>query len=320
MSVLSNLPQCPSSVCLAEPIEEQGCFVVDESLRQLAAGNVLAKKWALKCLGRRRLAFLHQIMQNASSALKLGVTQQEVADIRAIPEADEKLIRATWVVTADLWKKYERMVEKITIRFANRVGINASGLPDLKSEATVAFLKAVRGYSDTNFEFSTYFCTCVKTELRRYVKRCRGLSGGNEKLLIMYRAKQEELSSAGLDCSFDAVCTALNLSKKLRDKCWGTLQEPVSEGDLVEPLDKVVVAKANSNVDPELVAAISMVEMSELERDAFVSQESIRELFPQSYKTMREVATIHDCTPQAAAFAAMRATEKIKSHLKRQFA
>jgi hypothetical protein len=53
---------------------------------------------------------------------------------------------------------------------------------------------------------------------------------------------------------------------------------------------------------------------------ALVSQESIRELFPKSYKTMREVATVHSCTPQAAAFAAIRATEKIKGHLKKQFA
>lgn len=305
-----------------EPLE-QGCFVTDDDKRvlvDLAAGNVCAKRWALKCLGRRRLAFLHQVMQNASSAVKLGVSSEEVAAIKAIPEEDVRLIRATWGAATQLWQKYERMVMKMTMRFAARVGINSSDLPDLQGEATVAFLKAVRGYSDTSFEFSTYFCCCVKTELRRYVKRCRGLSGGNEKLLIMYRAKHEELFACGMDCSFDAVCTALNFTKKQREKCWGTLQEPVSEGDLVEPLSKVVAKVSATGVDPELVVAISMVEMSELERDAFVSQESIRELFPKSYKTMREVATVHSCTPQAAAFAAIRATEKIKGHLRKQFA
>jgi hypothetical protein len=73
-----------------EPLE-QGCFVTDDDKRvlvDLAVGNVCAKRWALKCLGRRRLAFLHQVMQNASSAVKLGVSSEEVAAIKAIPEEE----------------------------------------------------------------------------------------------------------------------------------------------------------------------------------------------------------------------------------------
>jgi RNA polymerase sigma factor (sigma-70 family) len=289
-------------------------------LRNLAAGNQVAKRWSLKILGNRRLAHLHQVMQDKRSATRLRVSSDELEAIQRIPPADVTAIRATWEYAGVLWVQYEKMVRLMTKRFCTRVGLGEQEMPDLLGEATTAFLKSVRGYSDTRFEFSTYFCTAIKTELRRYIKRCRGLSGANEKLLIAYRAKWEELSTQGLDSSFDAVCAALNLSPVNREKLWGTLIEPTTEGDCAEPISKVVVDNSAQPVDSEFQEALGMVlnSLPELEQDSWISQEQVRGLFPSSSATMKEVAEQHGVSPQAAAFAAERANQKIERFLRKK--
>jgi hypothetical protein len=88
------------------------------------------------------------------------------------------------------------------------------------------------------------------------------------------------------------------------------------EGDLPESLSRVVVDKSACAVDAELIRAIGMVELSQLERDAWITREEVRGLFPGAAKNMKAVATNHGVSPQAAAYAAQRANSKIVVKLK----
>lgn len=285
-------------------------------LDKLASGNVVARRWSLKLLGKRRRGIFHQVLADPCKAKQLKVTEAEMASINAIPEADKAAVRATWAATDALWEQYKRLVYRLTRNFAVRLGLDESAIPDLEGEATVAFLKSVRGYDDRNFSFSAYFGMGVKTELRRYVKRCRGLAGANEKLLISYQQAWQELANKGLPHAFEDVCVHLNLSKKKCVALWGTLQEPTSEGDMAEPLAKIVVDKSAGAVDADLICAIGMVELSILERDAWITRDEVRGLFPGARKSMKAVAVAHKVSPQAAAYAAQRANAKIVAKLR----
>lgn len=287
-----------------------------ESLDMLAAGNVIARRWSMKILGSRRRGIFHQVLKEPHKAAQFKVTPDEMVQIDAIPSEDKAAIRRTWTITADLWEQYKRLVYRLARNFAVRVGLEDGKLPDLIGEATVAFLKALRGYDDRNFSFSAYFGMAVKTDLRRYVKRCRGLSGANEKLLIAYQQKWQELATKGEPHQFEDVCAALELSAKLRERLWGTLQEPSSEGDLAEPLARVVVDKSAGAVDSDLIRAIGMVELSLLERDAWITRDEVKGLFPNARKNMAAVAMAHSVSPQAAAYAAQRANQKIVAKLR----
>ena len=288
---------------------------VGVELDVLAAGNMVARRWSLKLLGKRRRGIFHLVMKEPHKQKQLNVTDAEMAGINAIPEADKAAVRATWDAGAKLWQQYKRLVYKLARNFAVKLGMERS-LPDLEGEAMVAFLKAVRGYDDRGFSFSAYFGMAIRTELRRYVKRCRGLSGANEELLIAYQQAWQELANKGLPHSFEDVCVHLKLSGKKRVALWGTLQEPSSEGDLSEPLARIVVDKSAGAVDADLITAIGMVELSILERDAWITRDEVRGLFPGARKNMKAVAAAHSVSPQAAAYAAQRANAKIVAKLR----
>jgi hypothetical protein len=287
-----------------------------EALDMLATGNVIARRWSMKILGSRRRGIFHQVLKEPHKAQQLKVTTDELAQINAIPAEDKDAIRRTWTITGELWEQYKPLVYRMSRNFSVRMGMSRM-LPDLINEATVAFLKALRGYDDRDFSFSAYFGMAIKTDLRRFMKRCRGLSGANEKLLIAYQQKWQELATLGLPHQFDDVCAALGLSGKARERLWGTLQEPSSEGDLAEPLARVVVDKSAGAVDSDLIRAIGMVELSLLEHDAWITRDEVRGLFPNARKNMAAVAAAHKVSPQAAAYAAQRANQKIAAQLRR---
>jgi hypothetical protein len=289
---------------------------LEAKLDILAAGNVVARRWSLKILGKRRRCIFHQVLKEPGKARQLKVTPEEMQQIQAIPVEDLRLVRATWEVAGYLWEQNRKLVYRLTRNFALRLGIDGSVEGDLIGESTVAFLKAVRGYDDRQFSFGAYFGMAIRTDLRRYIKRTRGLSGANEKLLIAYQQKWQELATQGLPHSFEDVVVALGLSDKHRECLWGTLQEPTGEGELAESLANVVVDKSVGSVDADLIRAIGMVELSELERDAWITRDEVRDLFPGAKKNMRTVAKRHEVSPQAASFAAQRANAKIVAKLR----
>jgi hypothetical protein len=285
-------------------------------LDTLAAGNVVARRWAMKILGVRRRGIFHQVLMEPHKCEALGVTADEMVQVASIPVADKELMEKTWALSGVLWEQYRKLIYRLSRNFMVRLGLDETKLPDLIGEATVSFLKSVRGYDDRQFSFSAYFGFAVKTDLRRYVKKTRGLAGANEKLLIAYQHKWQELATKGEPHGFEDVVLALGLSEKNRERLWGTLQEPTGEGDLAEPLARVVVDKSAGPVDSDLISAIGMVELSVLERDAWISRDEVRGLFPGARKTMRAVAVAHGVSPQAAAYAAVRANTKIVAKLR----
>lgn len=289
---------------------------IEARLDVLAAGNVVARRWSLKILGKRRRGIFHQVLKSPCKQQRLKVSDAEMSELRAIPPADLLLVQETWCVAGELWEQYKRLVYRLARTFGLKLGVEDEKLGDLIGEATVAFLKAVRGYDDRTFSFSAYFGMAINTELRRYIKRTRGLAGANEKLLIAYQKKWQELATAGLPHSFEDVAIALEMSDKLRAKLWGTLQEPTGEGDLPESLSNVVVDKSAGAVDSDLIRAIGMVELSLLERDAWITRDEVRGLFPGAAKNMKLVAKNHNVSPQAAAYAAQRANVKIAAKLR----
>jgi hypothetical protein len=180
----------------------------------------------------------------------------------------------------------------------------------------VGFLKAVRGYSKSKYRFTTYFCTCVRTELRRYIKRTRGFGGGNEALLIEYRAVEQRLMGEGKPAGFWDCCGEMKLTDANIRRMWGTLQEPVSEQDLEETLQNLVEDRRVKGLDYDLIEAIGLVEMSALERDAFKAQETLRGIFPDAHKNLRKVAEAYHVSPQAANYAMARARSKLARQLR----
>lgn len=289
---------------------------LSDQLDILANGNKIARKWSKEILGNRRRAIFHQVLKDPNKATRLKVKSDEMMKIAAIPELEKQVIRQTWDVTSLLWNQYKRLVYALTRRFAMRLGVENKLISDLIGEATIAFMKALRGYDNRDYQFSTYLGRAIKTDLRRYMARNRGLTSANEGLMISYQAKWQELVSSGKPHSFDDVCIALELSEKLRKRLWCTLQEPANEGDLAEPLSKVVIDKRSGVVDSDLIRAIGMVELSILERDAWISGEKVKTLFPTARANIREVAKEHGVTPQAAAYAAVRANKKIAAQLR----
>lgn len=289
---------------------------IEECLKSLAKGNTIAKHWSKEILGNRRLDVLHYVMGNPS---KSGdkVTAEELEKIRAIPQDDAIAIRATWDASEKLWNQYKRLIYRLASKFHMKVGLPDQQLVDLQSESMVCYLKAVRGYSDLSYNFGTYLGRCIYTGLRRYLQKGRGFKGANEALMIKYKEMNQHLAIQGLPHDFDAICVEMQLSEKQRMKLWDSIQEPVSENELAESLDKVVTDKS-SNVNNDLITAIGMVELSLLERDAFISSDEVRGLFPDSYETFKEVGSAHSVTAAAAAAAAGRAREKIAKHLRHQ--
>lgn len=288
----------------------------------LAIGNKAARRWSKKILGTRRQGIFHQVMENENKAERLGVTDEELLQMKAIPQEDVEAIRRTWKVTEQLWEQYRRIVYKIVRAFAKKLDITGvQEIADLQSEGVVAFMKSLRGYDDRNFSFSAYFGMAVKTELRRYQNKNRGLTGGNEKLLIAYQEMWRELAAAGEPHAFDDVVLAMGLDADFRQRLWGTLQLPTNECEISSSIEdgdglaSLVADQSAKGVDTDLIEAIGMVEMSLLEADSWKAREEVRELFPDSQKTMKQVAKLHNVTPQAVAFAAMRANSKIASVL-----
>lgn len=284
-------------------------------LDELATGNVAARRWAKKILGNRRRGIFHQVLKDPTKATRLKVTPEELNQLKAIPEEDLRLIRATWKWSEELWDQFKLLVYRLARNFAKKVGME-SKISDFNSEATVAFLKAVRGYDDRNFAFPTYFGMAIRVDLRRYVASLRGLTGSNETLLIAYQAKWQELVTANLPHSFEDIAIALELKEADRRRLWGTIQEPTAEGDLAESLANVVIDKSARAVDSDLIHAIGMVELSVLERDAWITRDAVRGLFPGAKKNMKAVAIEHDVSPQAVAYAADRANVKIVAKLR----
>jgi hypothetical protein len=294
---------------------------INEKLDTLATGNILARKYAKQILGSRRRGIFHQVLEDNTKATRLRVNPDELAQMKAIPKEDYQAIAKTWVIASDLWIQYRKLVYKLARKFATRVGIE-NKLDDLIGEASVAFMKAVRGYDNREFSFSAYFGMAVNTEMRRWYNAQRGF-GGDEKLLIAYEKKWQELANAGEPHTFDDVVAALGLDGDYRQRLLGTLQEPKSEWEMGDEevsgglLANMVADDSVGSVDYDLILALESVELSLLERDSWITRDEIRELFPTAQKTMKLVAKQHEVTPQAAAFAAIRANSKIAAHLAR---
>lgn len=289
--------------------------VEGQLLAVLRLGNRVAKKQARRILGKKKLAVLHQVLRNPRANTH-KITEEQLAEILSIPADQVLLIKATWQAAGPLLTQYRLMVIKMMRRLALRLGItDEQSLCDLEGEATVGFLKAIRGYSKAQFAFTTYFCCCVRTEIRRYIKRTRGLSGANEQLLMAYRRTWEALATAGKPHDFWACCLAMELKPKQVRRLWGTLQEPVSEQELQETLQNLVVDRNADGLDYDLVEAIGMVDMSSLERDAFEASGEVRGIFPRAYKNLKEVAAAHGVSPQAANYAWKRAQQLLASRM-----
>lgn len=310
-----------TTLCRESTVQEMIEKDVEEQLLAgLRLGNRVAKRKAREILGKRKLAVLHQVLRDPGCATRFKLKPEQVAMIQAIPPEQVLLIKGTWEVAGTLWRQYRRMILKVMRKMAARVGImDEQSLADLEGEATVGFLKAVRGYTKGTYRFSTYFCTAVRTEVRRYIKRTRGLSGANEKLLIAYRAIQEALTTKGEAHTFWDCVKALKLNEKQTRKLWGTLQEPCSEQELEETLANLIVDKRAGGIDYDLIEAIAVVEMSCLERDAFMAQEQLRGIFPLAHRNLKAVAEAHGVSPQAANYACERARSKLAVRLRGTF-
>ena len=290
----------------------------EEQLDVLAAGNALARRWSKKILGNRRRAIFHQVLMHPEKAEKLKISQQELLEIKFIPVLDVEKIKAGWALTDQLWKQYKRLVYRLAGKICNRLD-QPNLRSDMEGEAHVAFMKACRGYDDRNYSFGAYLGITIYSELRRYAASQKGLGGLDADMLEMYNKKQQELAIAGEPSTFEDVVEKLGWGDKLKRSMWGALQVPIHEaaGDFSTRWSVANEVRDNSAkpVDTELIKALGMVELSLLERDAWVSSGPVRELFPDSMESIREVAICHEVTTSAVVQAANRANAKIRRQL-----
>lgn len=282
----------------------------------LASGNMLAKTHARKIMGKRKLGRFLAVLVNPSRAAALKVKPEQLEAIKQVPVEDRNRILACREVVEKICKQYKVLTVKLAYKMARLTGRdNPADLEQLKSEATVGLLKAIRGYARTDIKFFTYCYRAITNEISRYLQRNGStLPGVNSKLLVAYRRCYENLFKAGLPHDFDAVCREMKLKDKQIARLKRSISEISSESDLEESLSKLLLEdKPQMSVDTELIRRIESVPLSRLERDAWISQnDEIRGLFPDALPSLKAVAAAHgELTPQAASEALKRAKLKL---------
>lgn len=290
----------------------------------LVKGNTLAKQWARKIMGRRKLGrFLKCILTpHRMKALNIPQNQQEA--ILAIPIEDRQAILATQEVVADIFTKYDKLALRIARKLASGVGRDQDAdVTQFESEARVGLLKAIRGYSDPDVKFVTYAYRAIFNEVSRYIARSTGvgLSGSPTALLVRYKRKVEELTKASLPHSFEDVCSALSLKSGQITRLRAALATIASENELEESAGNALAeilldARKDSSVDLELIRRLEATALTSLEKFAWISQSpDIRALFPDAFPSLKDVAAHFEVTPQAASEALKRARRKLAASL-----
>jgi hypothetical protein len=286
-----------------------------EVLDVLSAGNVVSVRWSLKILGVRRHQIFDQVLREPKSRKRLEVTEDELVQIQEIPERDLALIRATWGVRDVLWEQHRKLVMNLGYRFVKGRSVPKGRWPDYLSEASVAFMQAMLGYTDRSFSFGAYMGMCVKQYLRRYHCSVLGMHVRSEKLMYAFLEMQQNRMASGLSCGFEEVCGLLKFDKGEVVQVREALRGRVEEGDMKQSLERVIPDCRAKSVDADLIAAIGMVELTLLEHDAFISQTQVRELFGGSHDSLKEVAAEHGVSHELARMAARGAREKIAKRL-----
>lgn len=285
----------------------------------IVRGNVLAKQWARKILGRRKLGRFLMVLKDPARAAALKIKPDQAEQIKNIPEDVKGTILATSTAVKELCEQYQKLTQRIARDMARLTGRdNEADLAQLESEAMVGLLKAIRSYSRLDVKFVTYAYRSVMNEVSRYLQRNgSGLSGVNASLLVRYKKCQERLYAANLPHNFEDVCREMKLTDKQAKRLKNSISEVASESDLEESLAKLLLdSKPDTSVDAEMIRRIEGVSMSRLERDSWISQnDEIRSLFPDAFPSLKAVAEAHGVTPQAASEALKRARGKLAAAL-----
>jgi RNA polymerase sigma factor (sigma-70 family) len=311
--------------------------VEDRDYEVLVQGNILAKTWARRILGRRKLGRFLTVLLNPCRAESFGLTEAQVEAILAIPQEDQEAIKATQGITAKLFEEFQRLSVRIARRYAAGTGHSSlADIADLESEASVGLLKAIRGYSSTETKFVTYAHKTINNEVSRYLQES-GIIRGHQPLLVRYKRKLEELIKSGLPHTFEDVCLALSLTEGQVSRLQDTLAaEVTSESEMEEALGNLLIAKPDDRVDQELIDRLGIPSLSMLEKHAWYTHDEARGLFPEihcdccdcreraqedpdfkgeKFETLKDVAQHFGVTPQAASEAVKRARKKLAKHL-----
>lgn len=294
--------------------------LTDNDYQVLVEGNLLAKNYARKIMGKRKLGRFLTVMVDPSRAVALKVTPEQLEQINQIDSGHREKIRSTRLVIEKVCKQYKNLTIKLAHKMASITGRqNQADLDQLKSEAMVGLLKAVRGYTRLDVKFFTYSYRAISNELSRYLQRNGvSLSGSNSKLIVAYKRCQEALFKEDRLYNFDSVCDELKLTEKQKARLKRSLSEVSSESDLEKSIANLPLeAKSETGVDAELMRRIESVPLSKLERDAWISQnKDMRGFFPNALSSLKAVAQANgNLTPQAACEALKRAKQKLAKAL-----
>lgn len=289
----------------------------------LIQGNMLAKTWARKILGRRKLSRFLAVLSNPASAPLHKISKDQVKAILDIPVKDRKDILAIDEVTQEVYDKFEKMALKLAYKYALFSGrTREEDRQDIVSEARKGLLKAIRGYSSKETQFSTYAHITVQNEISRYLQYGMGiLSGINYSLLVRYERKRDELAKASAADSFEDVCRELQLKKGEISRLKRALAAKVThESEMENDLASVLADhRQNTSVDQELLARIGQVELKVLEKYAFISQQCVRELFPDAFPSLKAVAEHFGVSNANVGYALKSAKKKLAAALGKDF-
>jgi DNA-directed RNA polymerase specialized sigma subunit len=287
----------------------------------MVRGNTLAKTWARRIMGRRKLGRFLSVLFCPAKAASLGVSNKQLEAIREIPKEDRDAIHRTQEVAHAVYFQFEKLAIKLARRFATGVGRdNDADIAQLESEAKVGLLKAIRAYSDLRVKFITYAHRAIRNEVSRYLQRAMGsgFAGVNSTLLVRYKKKQEEMLKASLPHNLEDVCRVLALTPKQIQRLKDALRaEVANESDMEETLAKLLTDnRKDTTVDLDLIHRLESVDLSSLEKFAWISQsDDIRVMFPDSFPSLKDVAAHFEVTPQAASEALKRARRKLAAAL-----
>lgn len=286
----------------------------------LVDGNKLAKQWARKIFGRRNLGKFLKCVLTPQQMKTLNISQKHQEGISLIPKEDLQAIIATQDLVAEVFAKYDKLAIRIARNLSTNLGRKQDAdVTQFESEARVGLLKAIRGYSDLKVKFITYAYRAIFNEVSRYISRSHGagLSGTPTALITRYKRKTEELASLSLPHSFDDVCMAMGLKVNQKRRLRLALTTVASENEMMDSADNALAdtlldSRQSGTVDAELISRLEATALSSLEKFAWISQSpDIRDLFPDAFDSLKEVAVYFEVTPQAASEALKRARKKL---------
>lgn len=273
-------------------------------MNELAKSNLKMKELCVKLFGKKKNYYKFLPIIDGKNHHLLNDEQRQI--LKEVNLEDFNYWKGCY---NQIFEENNKFVKKMSYDFIKKMKIPKNMVDDFLSEANIAFMLAVRLYSNSEYCFRTYLGKAIWNCLSKLMANSL-FKGGNLRRLKKYHNVKEMLEVSGQKCSFEDVCDYLGWGKVLRNN----MRRVVAQRTVKSLEDQNMVEDCRKSSfylleRKELLNAISSVEMTVLEADSFKSK--VSELFIDSKESLKDVAKKHGVTPQAVGQAYMRARKKL---------